>query len=388
MQLVSRNLIPFDGDRTGTQESRLGTGPLNFAKRPSAGSACFSSEPLIQDVTDQAIFGGGGDLGEALLAASGTLRPTGAGGQAEAGRTIQRCGAGVDHVQADAGGTAVFGAVDDATPGVSQEGMAPAPEYDYGSQPQHNPDNQHNKLRNSLSTMQAISQVIDFKEGKSVKWRTWRLRDTGADAAKLRTIARWATYIYWGTSNFSMTRHALWTISLVFVGVAAGAYSEYDTAVRKFTDIEAGKLRPGTRVTLSAGELTAYAAHQAPPGVRDAQVRLVAPGVATGTAMVDFTRLQRAQGYEPGWLMSHFFSGERPVAVTVRIRSGAGQATVDVQRVEVAGVVVDGSTLDFLIRNFLLPMYPDAAVGRPFELGNRIEKLDVQPAAVGVVIGR
>jgi hypothetical protein len=27
-------------------------------------------------------------------------------------------------------------------------------------------------------------------------------------------------------------------------------------------------------------------------------------------------------------------------------------------------------------------------VGRPFELGHHIEKLDLQPAAVGVVIGR
>jgi hypothetical protein len=35
-----------------------------------------------------------------------------------------------------------------------------------------------------------------------------------------------------------------------------------------------------------------------------------------------------------------------------------------------------------------LAMYPDAAVGRPFELGHRIERLDVQPAAVGVVIGK
>ncbi len=31
-------------------------------------------------------------------------------------------------------------------------------------------------------------------------------------------------------------------------------------------------------------------------------------------------------------------------------------------------------------------MYPDAAVGRPFELGHRIEKLDVEPASVGVLI--
>ena len=31
---------------------------------------------------------------------------------------------------------------------------------------------------------------------------------------------------------------------------------------------------------------------------------------------------------------------------------------------------------------------PDAVVGRPFQLGHRIDRLDVQPGAVGVVIGR
>jgi hypothetical protein len=56
--------------------------------------------------------------------------------------------------------------------------------------------------------------------------------------------------------------------------------------------------------------------------------------------------------------------------------------------VEISSVTIDGKTLDFLIQNFLLAKYPDAIVGRPFELGHRIERLDVQPAAVGVVIGR
>ena len=61
---------------------------------------------------------------------------------------------------------------------------------------------------------------------------------------------------------------------------------------------------------------------------------------------------------------------------------------MDVQRVQVSGLTLDGGTLDFVIQNFLLGMYPDAVVGRPFELGHRIERLDVTPGAVGVVIRR
>jgi len=44
--------------------------------------------------------------------------------------------------------------------------------------------------------------------------------------------------------------------------------------------------------------------------------------------------------------------------------------------------------LDFLIQNILLAMYPSAVVGKPFELGHRIEKLDVRTAAAVVAIGR
>ena len=86
--------------------------------------------------------------------------------------------------------------------------------------------------------------------------------------------------------------------------------------------------------------------------------------------------------------MSKLLDGERPVSVTARIRSANGQATVDVQKVEISGIAIDGGTLDFLIQNFLLAMYPDAVIGKPFEIGHRIDRLNITPAAVGVVIGR
>jgi hypothetical protein len=179
----------------------------------------------------------------------------------------------------------------------------------------------------------------------------------------------------------------LWT---VLVGLAAlnGASNDYLSAKRKFDEISGDRLRPGTRVTLSLGELNAWVAEEAPAGVRNPKLAVTAPGVATGTALVDFAKLERGQGGKPGWLMSKLLEGERPVSVTARIRSAGGQATVDVDRVEIAGMQIDGNTLDFLIRNFLLPMYPEAAIGRPFEMGHRIDRLEVQPAGVGVAIGK
>jgi hypothetical protein len=183
-------------------------------------------------------------------------------------------------------------------------------------------------------------------------------------------------------------RAFLWILPLSVVATLAGAANEYASARQKIDQIESDRLKPGTRVELSPQELNAYAARELPDGVRNTQVRIIAPEVATGSALVDFGKVRRSQGKPPGWLMSKFLDGERPVSVTARIRSSGGRATVDVQRVQVSGLEIDGGTLDFLIDTILLPLYPTAAIGRPFELGHRIDRLDVQPHAVGVIIGR
>ncbi len=72
--------------------------------------------------------------------------------------------------------------------------------------------------------------------------------------------------------------------------------------------------------------------------------------------------------------------------MTAQLQSGGGRATVIVQRVEVSGIVVEGRMLDYLIQNYLLPYYPDAKVGEPFELSHRIDRIDVQPARVDVIL--
>jgi hypothetical protein len=169
------------------------------------------------------------------------------------------------------------------------------------------------------------------------------------------------------------------------------ARSDYLSAKEKFSRIETEQLRPGSRIELSSRELNAYVEHEVATvtdGVRNPQLVLLAPEVARGSALIDFAKVRRSQGNPPGWLMSKLLEGERPVSVTARIRSAGGRATVDVQQVAISGIQIDGRTLDFLIQNVLLPLYPNAVVSRPFELGHRIERLDVQPAAVGVVIGR
>jgi len=177
-------------------------------------------------------------------------------------------------------------------------------------------------------------------------------------------------------------------VALLGAAAVAGApLDDLRTATRKIDDIKYDRLDAGSTVDLSLRELNAWVRGQVPAGVRDATLRIDVPGVATGTAMVDLAKVSRSQGFEPGWLLEKLLEGEHPVKVTARIRSAKGSATVDVQRVEISGLEIDGKTLDMLIHSVVLSIYPNAAVGRPFELGHNIERLDVQPAVVRVVIG-
>ncbi len=217
------------------------------------------------------------------------------------------------------------------------------------------------------------------------------IRQLGPIAQPMRSLALRGNVMAASRVYFRVKR-ALWSLMWISaLTVLAASASDYLSAQRKFELIESGRLKSGARVELTPGELNAYVEHQVPMvtgGVRQPRLRLLRPEVAQATALINFAEVRRSQGNPPGWLMSQLLDGERPVTVTARIRSSAGQATVDVLSVEISGVTLDGRTLDFLIQHFLLPLYPEAAVGRPFELRDRIEKLDVQPSGVGVLIGR
>ena len=165
---------------------------------------------------------------------------------------------------------------------------------------------------------------------------------------------------------------------------------DYVRARQKIGLIADDLAAPSSTVSLSSREINAYAVGEirnvAPEGIRNPKLEL-GHDTATGSALVDFLKLQHARGQPAGWLLSMLLEGERHVSVTVQLRSGGGQATVDIQRVELSGIAIDGAALDFLIRNFLLPRYPDVKVGVPFNLGHRMEEIKVRPGGVFVRIG-
>lgn len=190
---------------------------------------------------------------------------------------------------------------------------------------------------------------------------------------------------------FVMTRRLFLALPVVIAPLLFSNASDYAAAQRKLDQIQSDRLPPGTRVTITGRELNAWVLEQArqafPEGVRQPEVGL-GTDVATGSALIDFGKIRRAQGRPPGWLSARLLDGERPVKVTAHLSSGGGRAQVDIQSVEVSGMTIDGPLLDFLIRNYLLSNYPTAKIGEPFELGHRIDRIEVRPSAVNVLIGR
>ena len=174
--------------------------------------------------------------------------------------------------------------------------------------------------------------------------------------------------------------------------ISPAATSTADIAHQKFARLDTAKLPAGTRVDLSTAELNAWAADEArlyaTGAARNIKLELTAGG-ATGSLLIDFLKLrQAATGEQPNWLMKNLFAGERPVRVKARFESRNHRARVDVDRVEVSGVPIEGATLDFLIQNWLRPTFPDVKIDEWFDLGFRMDRFTVAPVGVSVFIGK
>ena len=186
-------------------------------------------------------------------------------------------------------------------------------------------------------------------------------------------------------------RRKLALVSLVACAWAATPANPAAAVRAKLGAIQTGKARPGSVFTFSPIELNAYVRSElptvAPQGVRQTNL-VLGSGTATGSAMIDFLKLRSAQGEKTPWLIGKMIEGEKLVKVNTRIESAHGQATVFLQRVEISGLAVSGSTLDFLIHSFFLPLYPEAKINQPFALQDRVDRIEVAPSGARVVIGR
>lgn len=170
----------------------------------------------------------------------------------------------------------------------------------------------------------------------------------------------------------------------------SGARSHYVAIQQKFDSIENYRYKPGTRVPLSTQEVNEYVRVElpkhAPPGIRNPRVELHGNNTATGYALINFLKIRQAHGKPPNWLVKKLLDGERDVAVTTEVVSSGGTATVHLRKVEIEGIPIEGAALDFIVRNYLLPNYPTAKIGRPIRLSYGIDRLEVKPGRAEIVL--
>jgi hypothetical protein len=161
-----------------------------------------------------------------------------------------------------------------------------------------------------------------------------------------------------------------------------------ERALNKLDLIESGRAKRGSVIVFTPAEMNAWARARVPAmyqGIRDPSVEL-GSGAANGSAFVDFLKLRQGVGLQTNSLLSRLIEGERPLKVSIRLESAGGRATAYLTRLELSGVAVTGTALDFLVNQFFLHLFPDAKVNRPFDLPDNIDRIDIRPDGVHVTI--
>ena len=179
---------------------------------------------------------------------------------------------------------------------------------------------------------------------------------------------------------------------ILLCGMAAAACAEdavYRSARAKQVSITDGLAKLGSTVVFTEAEVNRWAEIHVPlwvpQGLKQHKVKLLA-GAASGTAMVDFLIMQHARGVQMNGLFERLISGERPLALAIKLQSARGFATVNVTRVEISGVAATGTVLDFLVENFFLTLFPNAKLNKPFELDYNIDKVEFLPGRIAVTV--
>jgi hypothetical protein len=157
----------------------------------------------------------------------------------------------------------------------------------------------------------------------------------------------------------------------------------------KIDEIESYRAKANAVHQLSAAEISAYAREElpqvVPQGLRNPSLELQ-PNIAVGQALMDFLQMQHAKGVKTNWLVEKLIEGERPVRITIESQTTNGRAILYLRRLEISGIAANGTVLDFLIRNFFRPLYPNAHINEWFEMGYNIDRVEVRADAVRVYI--
>jgi len=161
---------------------------------------------------------------------------------------------------------------------------------------------------------------------------------------------------------------------------------------QKMEKIQANSTKPvgerGRAVTFTEDEINSYFAlrmgERIPKGVSG--IRLdIHPGNSTGQFTVDFDEYKAAAKRPMNPLLDFFLRGRRAVSATGAVESlGGGQARYRLDSASLDDFTVKGVLLEYLIRWFVIPRYPRAAMDQPFALPANIQGIEVQEGKIVV----
>lgn len=144
--------------------------------------------------------------------------------------------------------------------------------------------------------------------------------------------------------------------------------------------------RGGPPTVLTREEINSYFAlrmeTRIPKGVSGIRFELF-PGRVKASGTVDFDEFKAAARKPVNPLLDGLLRGRKPVAVQGAFQSpGNGYGILHLESVSIGGLTVSGILLDWLLRWFVLPRYPTAAVDRPFRLPVNIQRAVVEQGRV------
>ena len=178
---------------------------------------------------------------------------------------------------------------------------------------------------------------------------------------------------------------------LILTAAAAATNPSAEIVSHKLDAIESGQAKPGSVIVFAEPDLNAWVRAKAPTvvpqGFREPHLQL-GDGTAIAYALVDFLKVRHSAGIETNWLIAKLIQGEKPVVAKASLESANGRATVHLQRAEIGGLAVSGAVLDFLIRNFVLTIFPEVKIDEPFDLDYDIDRIEIRPDGVRVTAKR
>ena len=182
--------------------------------------------------------------------------------------------------------------------------------------------------------------------------------------------------------------------TVAIAGLAAacallGADALYESANRKVEQIVADQAPPGSTIHLSPDEVNALVRgkirEKKIDGIRNPRVEL-GEGRGTWSGVVEFGKLPQLASLRDSFLVGSLLQDSKPVSATLRLESGGGKATIDVEQVTIGETQFTGSVLGFLVEKLILDDFPNAKLGEPFELEHNVDQIRIQPDGIFIKI--